>query len=97
MSKESEILLGLNSEGQSIIKTLYKNLDSQKIEEITSLIQSISKIKKEDWENFIENFPGQISYIDQNEKKLTLDIVYNPIWEDNGSILKIQIILNVKS
>ena len=97
MSKESEKLFGLNSEGQSIIKTLYKDLDSKKLEETTSLIESIPKVKKEDWAEFREKLPTQINYLDQNEKKLALDVLYNPIWRDQGSILKIQFILNIKS
>ncbi len=97
MSKESEKFFGPSCVGQSIIKTLYKNLDSKKLEETKSLIESIPEVKKEEWQEFREKLPGQVNYIDQNEKKLNLDIFYNAIWEDHGSILKIQFILKVKS
>ncbi|MBG07921.1 MAG: hypothetical protein CME68_04135 [Halobacteriovoraceae bacterium] len=94
MSKESEKLLGINCEGQSIIKTLYKDLDSKKLEETIALIESISNIKKDDWEKIQGKFPTKISYKDKNENSLILDILYNPIWAFDDSILKIQLILN---
>ncbi|MDC0255674.1 response regulator [Bacteriovoracales bacterium] len=96
-SKTTEIFMGLNIEGQSILDTLYKDLEQNVKDEIKSFLKQTSTIKKEGWEKAQEVFPENIPYFNKEKEKKTFKAKYKPFWDKESSITKIMFILDDKT
>ncbi|MEE2742800.1 MAG: response regulator [Bdellovibrionota bacterium] len=97
-SRTTDKVMGKNIEGQSILNTLYKDLEKETKSEITSFLEQISTIKKEDWENIPKKLPSKINYFNEVEKgEKTFHANYKPFWDDKNILTKIMFILDDKT
>ena len=94
-SRTTEKVFGKNIEGGSILKSLYKDLEEKTKEEITSFLENISTMKKDEWENAPKKLPSKISYYNDVEKsEKNLHAHYKPLWDDKNELTKIMFMID---
>ena len=95
---EKSPVFGKNIEGGSILKSLYKDLEEKTKEEITSFLENISTMKKDEWENAPKKLPSKVSYYNDVEKsEKNLHAHYRPLWDDKNELTKIMFMIDDKT
>ena len=96
-SSKTEDFMGLKIEDLPILDTLYKDLEQGTKDKITSFLEQISTIKKENWEKVQEALPENIPYFYKEKEKKNFKAKYKPFWDKEDSITKIMFILDDKT